>query len=278
MAADPTDPLYEALPAEFVKARNALVKSLKAGGQREQADRAAKLPRPTASVWATNQVARHASELVERLAEATARLQGGVPRDRERYAGAINAHRELLNEVRAKIEETLGGAGLRVAPPVIAAAVQNFRAGLMNDAIRPVLQQGRLEHDVPLNADEGLFGLAAMLPAGDAGPPARAHHAPPAPDRHPRADQKARERERREQQRALDKARAEGERRVQRLRRAADAAGAARAKQEAAVASARRDLERAERALAEAQAAENDSRAALAEAQADLDKLPAQPN
>ncbi len=278
MAADPTDTLYETLPAEFVKARNAMVKALKAAGQREPADRAAKLPRPTASVWVTNQIARHAPQLVERLAEATARLQGGVSRDRERYAGTINTHRELLNEVRAKVEETLRAAGLRVAPPVVAAAVQNFRTGLMNGATRPLLAAGRLEHDVPLDADDGLFGLAAMAAAGDAEAPARVHHASPRPahDRQPAAGDKARERERererRDHERALAKARAETERRVHALRRTADAAQAARARHEAAVASARRELERAERALADAVTAEAEARAALAAAEADLER------
>jgi hypothetical protein len=283
MAAEPADPLdslYEALPAEFVKARNALVKSLKAAGQREQSEAAAKLSRPTASVWVTNQIARHAPDLVERLAEATARLQGGAPRDRERYAAAINTHRELLNEVRAKVDETLQRAGLRVAPPVIAAAVQNFRAGLMDEAAREALQQGRLQDDVPLDAGGGLFGAGILAPVADDEPePARVHHPPakPAHDHQARADEKARERERREQERALAKARADAERRVHTVRKTADAATAAREKQEDAVASARREVERAERALAAAQAAESEAQAALAAAQAELEKLPRHP-
>ena len=278
---DELDTLYEVLPAEFVKTRNALVKSLKAAGQREEAARAAKLSRPTASVWVTNHVARRAPELVERLADATARLQGGVPRDRERYAAAISTHRELLNELRAKVDETLRGAGLRVAPPVSAAAVQNFRAGLMDEATRASVQKGRLEHDVPLDAGGGLFGAGPLPSAGDDEPPARARQAPPhKAAAHPQAArgaEKARERERREQAHALAKARAEAERRVHAAVRAVGAAAAARAKQEQAVAGARRDLERVEAALAAAQATESEAQQSLEAARAQLEKLPRHP-
>ena len=122
MNPDPADSLHEAPPAEFVKSRNALVKTLRAGGQRAEAQRIAKLPRPTASVWATNQVARRASGLVAGLAAATARLQGGVHRHRESYAAAINQHRELMSQLRDQVEKALAGAGLRASPAVIAAA------------------------------------------------------------------------------------------------------------------------------------------------------------
>lgn len=278
---DTLDSLYEVLPAEFVKTRNALVKSLKAAGQREQAERAAKLSRPTASVWVTNQVARRAPELIDRLADATARLQVGAPRDRERYAAAINAHRELLNEVRDKIEATLHGAGLRVAAPVSAAAVQNFRAGLMDEGTRPSLQKGRLEHDVPLDAGGGLFAAGALVSRAFEEPPtARVHHAPVKSSAEPpraRDDERERQRERRDQERALAKARADAERRVHGLAKAADEAAATRAKHEDAVASARRDLERAERALLAARATESQAREELAAAQAALEKLPRHP-
>ncbi|HVT06633.1 MAG TPA: hypothetical protein VHO67_04210 [Polyangia bacterium] len=277
------DDLYEVPPAGFVQARNALVKSLKAAGQREQAEQAAKLSRPTASVWASNQVARREADLVARLADATARLQGGVTRDREKYAAAINHHRDLLNEVRARVESILAEAGLRSAPATVAAAVQNFRTGLMDANARALLLDGRLTDDVGLEVGAGLFGLASALGAGDAGggghrahPPAKSHK-PPSTGA---ADVKARERERREEERARHqreraeaKARAEAEREVQARRKAADAASAAREKQEFAVASARRELTAAERALAELRAAEQEATAALVAAQSALKTL-----
>lgn len=279
------DGLYEVQPAGFVQARNALVKSLKAAGKREQADQVAQLSRPTASLWATNQVARRAADLVARLAEATARLQGGgVTRDREKYAAAINHHRDLLNEVRARIEEILADAGLRAPPATVAAAVQNFRSGLMDSDMRSLLLHGRLPADVGLEAGGGLFGLAdALGGAGDEGalpPAARAAPKPHEPAGAHRAvadgGERARREEalaRRERERALAKARAEAERQVHALRKAAESASAAREKQEFAVASARRELAAAERSLAEARSAEQEAAAALTAARSALERM-----
>lgn len=278
MPPDAIDSLYEVPPAEFVKARNALVKSLKSGGQREAAERAAKLTRPTASVWASNQVARRDPKLVARLTDATEKLQGGVARDKARYAAAINTHRELLNELRQRIEAVLQDGGLRDAPATVGAAVQNFRSGLMDERLRPLLERGRLEEDVGLDAGGGVFGVAAL---GSAVEEEKEEDEPKKEPRAPahRADHdghaRERERERREHERARAKARAEAERRVHALREAADAAAARRTKQEAAVAAARRELDAAERELRDAQAAEQKAAAALATAQADLEKLPA---
>ncbi len=272
------DRLYEVPPAGFVQARNALVKSLKAAGHTDHAAAAAKLSRPTVSVWATNQVARRAADLVAELGEATARLQGGVTRDREKYAAAINHHRDLLNQVRERVEAVLTGAGLRAAPSAIAAAVQNFRTGLMDAQAQPLLLKGQLTDDVGLEAGAGLFGLAGAF-GPDEGHPAPRQS--PAKSAVPHAgDAKARdrerrqeERERREQARAVAKARGEAERRVHAARRASAAAAAAREKQEFAVASARRELESAERKLAEVRTAERQAAAALAEAQSAVDQL-----
>jgi hypothetical protein len=263
---DDADSLFEALPADFVKARNALVKSLRAAGRRDLAETTSKLARPTASVWATNQVARRAPELIARLAEATARLQGGAP-DRERYAAAIQQHRALLNEVRARVEEALAAAGLRAPPPVIAAAVHNFRAGFMDAAARPAIERGRLQSDLGPDPGGPLFGLAGPLP--ERAPAA----APPPAERAPADDAIERDRPRREEARALAQARAESEARVHARRQAVEAAAAARAEQEAGVAAARRQLEAAERGLAAARAAETAEAAALAEAEAALRAL-----
>jgi hypothetical protein len=285
------DSLYEVPPAGFVQARNALVKSMKADGKRVQAEETAKLSRPTASVWASNQVARHAAHLVEQLAEATTRLQGGATRDREKYAAAINQHRELLNQVRERVAAVLSGAGLRAAPATVAAAVQNFRTGLMDPHTRPLLLQGRLTADVGVAGGAGLFGLEAFAGGGDepgatprSGPPhqanppahARGHTQPHAATA--KAEAKARERSRRDEERARAKARAEAERHAHALRKAAQAASATREKQEFAVASARHELEAAERRLVEARASERQAVGALGAAESALEKLARRPS
>jgi hypothetical protein len=55
---DLVDPLYAGPPEEFVAARDALAKRLRADGDRATAAEVAKLRRPTATAAALNQVAR----------------------------------------------------------------------------------------------------------------------------------------------------------------------------------------------------------------------------
>jgi hypothetical protein len=56
-APDPVDDLFVVPPEEFVAARNALVKQLRAGGDRERAAEVAALRRPSVPDWALNVVA-----------------------------------------------------------------------------------------------------------------------------------------------------------------------------------------------------------------------------
>src|SRR5687767_1069156 len=67
MADDPVDELY-CLPLDrFVPERNALAKALRASGEREEAARIAKLPRPSIAAWAVNQVVRSQPRQAEDL-------------------------------------------------------------------------------------------------------------------------------------------------------------------------------------------------------------------
>ena len=70
-APDPVDDLFLVPPEEFVAARNALAKQLRAGGERERAAEVAALRRPSVPDWALNVVAHeHAGELEPFLAAA----------------------------------------------------------------------------------------------------------------------------------------------------------------------------------------------------------------
>ena len=55
---DEVDELYGLDPGEFVAARNALAKQIKAGGDKARGAEVAKLPRPSIVAWALNQAAR----------------------------------------------------------------------------------------------------------------------------------------------------------------------------------------------------------------------------
>src|SRR5436305_13799173 len=109
MAAPGTDDdigrLYSVPPAGFVGERNAIVKRLKAAGRRQEAALVEKLPGPTLSVWAVNQIARQEPALLRRLADATAGLQSGNARGGASYPDLLAAHRDVLKALRLKAEE-----------------------------------------------------------------------------------------------------------------------------------------------------------------------------
>jgi hypothetical protein len=253
-----SDRLYAVRPADFVRERNAAAKALKAAGKREEAARVEKLPRPTPSVWAVNQLARHVPALVQRLVEATARLQAGGAGS---YADALAAHRDALKTLRAKAEEILTAAELRPTLEVLTRVVHDLRAGVLNPESRPAIESGRLERDV---ADEGAaHPFEQELPF--AAPAAAARSAPA-----PSADT---ERARRAEAQALEEARVARLRRLKQLRQAVAAAETARDREAKAVEAARRVLADAQAKLADAESALAASRQALAADEARMPRL-----
>jgi hypothetical protein len=206
---DPTlvDPLYDLPVAEFVAARNALAKELKAAGDKAGSAEVAKLRRPTATAWALNQVARRQPELLVAALTAKAELRAvteGTGRGEDLdLRSATAADREATRAVVAAARALLGAedAGLsnRIADTLLAA--------VLDSGVADTLQAGRLatEQDASafsLAADEG--ELAKVIVLAD-----RAPKKPPKPDADAKAAAAA-ERERR-------KRRAEQERTVERL-------------------------------------------------------------
>ena len=96
--------LYQAPHAEFVAERKRLSNELKAGGDKAGAARLAKLPRPSISAWAVNQLWWHARANFDELLAAAELLRRG-----ERQAAS--AHREALTRLRARAGTLLGAAG-----------------------------------------------------------------------------------------------------------------------------------------------------------------------
>ena len=164
MAAPETDDdigrLFSVRPADFVGERGALVKELKAAGRRDDAATVEKLPRPTLSVWAVNQIARQEPALVRRLADATAGLQGGNAGGSSSYAEVLAEHRDVLKALRLKAEEILNGSGVRPAPDLLSRVVHDLRAGISSPESRPLIESGRLVRDVADDSAVNPFGGA----------------------------------------------------------------------------------------------------------------------
>jgi hypothetical protein len=283
MAAPGTDDdigrLFSFRPAEFVGERNALVKKLKAAGRREDAALVEKLPRPTLSVWAVNQLARQEPALLRRLADATAGLQAGNAGGASSYADLLAAHREVLKALRLKAEELLDAAGFRPAPDLLTRVVHDLRTGISSPESRPLIERGRLVRDLADDSEANPFAGAPELAPR---PEAHAHvrsdvrsddRSAATSEPEPREQERARAREaarEREQARARAEARAFRRRRIENLRERVATARAASERDE-------RALEGARRALKEAEHRRELTGAALAEAVAALEAAEADP-
>lgn len=260
---DAVDPLYDRRPEEFVAARNALVKELRAAGEREAAAQVAKLRRPTATAHALNHVARHRADVLEAALEARAALRlategagSGAGAD---LREATTADRDATRSLVAAAREVLGRddpeLGRRVTGTVLAATV--------DPDVAATLRAGRLEAEVEASGFELLGGgegggagaevVSLAERAARRAARRRAEQADePVVDR---AAAKAAAEAAAEAERARRRARADREQRVERLARRVARLEGTVAEAEEALAAARGELDDARQELDAARAA-----------------------
>jgi hypothetical protein len=255
------DALYAGPGGEFTARRAALVKDLRAAGDRDGADRVGALRRPTKLAARLNRLAREEPDAL---------------------AAAIDAEEALASAQQAMLAGRSSGDDLRAATEAEAAAVAaladdpQVRAAIRAAARRPdereQLRRGRLSHDPEPDPGAGLL-LGEPSPA-PAPAPRRRGPAPPAAatPASPEVDELAARRQgraladaRRLATTAADEERRAGER-LAAARRDRERAEGARDAAEAEAARLRDELAVAERAAAArreeaAEAAESESRA-----------------
>lgn len=173
--AQATGELYQLDPAEFVPARNELVRRLRTGGDRDLARRVAQLRRPSPAAWAVNQLARRHPEdfeallrLGEELRAAQTRTLGGADAAQLREAG--RARREAVARLAASaiglLAERGPGAGAHHAE--VAATLE---AASLDPQAAAKASSGRLTTSLEPPSGFGDLGLDAPLPVADAAPP-----------------------------------------------------------------------------------------------------------
>jgi hypothetical protein len=249
--------LFSVSPRNFVAERNALAKRLKDAGEAARAKAVAKLPKPTSSVWAVNQLAHRAPAELRQLSDAAARvreaatevLRGG---EGQAYLQAGRDLRAAIAGLVARASQLLEDEGLAAPPSVLRRISNTLHAAATHDDpdLREQLESGSLRSD--LDAAGGFPTQGA--PPGQQRPSARAPAAPAVPAK--------------ETQPAADDARLRAER--ERARLAAQLQQAARTAR-AAAAGARRELEATQRlaALANNKAIDAEREAARLRAKAD---------
>ncbi len=276
------DQLFTVPLNAFVAERKRLADQLRAAGQPTEAKEVQKTPRPSASAWAVNQLARQEAPLLKRFAEITARLQV-APRPSasansvEEPTEVLAAHRDTLRQLRDRAEQILAATGQAARPQILERVVRNLRLGVASQETRATIESGRLVHDVAEQDFVSLLGQSNPIEI--------------APDQPNRPTQRPPEKGRRETPelkvaRALARAAAKGARaeatrtrveservRVETARarveseRARVETARARVESERRIRTLRREADKARKALERAEVDRDKTRQALAEAE-----------
>lgn len=232
------DELYGLTLEEFVGARNALAKQLRAEGDATAAKRVAALRKPNVAAWTINQLVRSRSGDVGEFARTADELRAAQT-DLLEGRGAPARLREARTAERAAVERLVDLArglfpgGREPAQATIERIAATLHAAAADESVRNGVLSGRLLTDFE---PSGFGDLQVELP--DA-PPAAAREKPvETPERDAEAEaREAAERERRE--------------RLAALREELDAAIAERERAEAALQAARAEEARLRSALDE---------------------------
>jgi hypothetical protein len=149
--------LSDVPPDDFVKARDALVKELRAKGQDDEAKAVAKLRKPPVALWIVNQLFRNAPAEVKALIAATGKLRGG--------AGLREAMQEQRDAL-ARLSEAAGRAALRAGTKFTPELQRRVQTTTQSAAVAEpeALLQGSVEHELEATGFEGLAGVALAPP------------------------------------------------------------------------------------------------------------------
>ena len=151
MAAIPPNALEEVYgvpPKEFTRARNARVAALAKSGHHDAAEALRRLRRPTATLWAVNQLGRLGGKRLDAFVDAMAGLRRTQLRDPRSVPEALRRQRAALDALLETAREALSEQGLNAGP----AAVRRISSTLQGAAVDPRraddLRHGRLAEEL----------------------------------------------------------------------------------------------------------------------------------
>jgi hypothetical protein len=146
------DRVFAAPLDEFVAERDALAKQLRADGDREAADRVKALKKPSAAVWAVNQLARRQQKdygallkAGDKLRETQEKVLGGESPEKLQEAAA--AERALVDRLTEKGKAILDVAGNKATEATAKRLSATLHAAATRPDLREAAESGRLEHE-----------------------------------------------------------------------------------------------------------------------------------
>ena len=169
-AARALERLYGVPPKEFTRVRNSLAAELRKARESDAASAIARLRRPSATLWAVNQLARHAGTSLERFLDAVDRLRRTQLSDPRGAMEAMRAQRAQLEALVARAEQALSEAGYspsaearrRIGDTLLGAAADRRHA--------EALAHGRLTEELHAPGFDALTGGTRLrLVQGGAG-------------------------------------------------------------------------------------------------------------
>lgn len=151
-----TDPheLYGLSLDEFIPARAALVKSLRTDGQRDQAEAASKLRKPSGAAWAVNRLVRTQPREITSLFEAGDALQAaqaellGKRGDAKSLQAALAREREAVSRLVERARGLLESEGQPPSQTILDRISQTLEAAALEAGARGVVQAGCLEREL----------------------------------------------------------------------------------------------------------------------------------
>ncbi len=182
------DALY-GLPLErFVAERNALAKSLRAEGRRDEAATVTALRKPSLAAWAVNQLARTQRAAMDQLFAAGETLRAAQTEllagagERERLRSGLTKERAAVDALVAIAEGLLSMDGHALSPAVLERVGETLHAGALDQDAREQVRGGRLEREL---SHAGLGVAPGQAPARGkrAAAPKAEPKPPPGPDR-----------------------------------------------------------------------------------------------
>ena len=164
------DRLYELPLSEFVAARNALAKSVRAGGDKEAAAAIAALRKPSVTAWALNQVARKHPEEIDVLVHAVEALRtasaGAVSgRGSAPMREARDSERDAIRRLVERARSVLESGGHAASEAQLLRIGDALRAAAGSEAGREALRAGRLAEEPVAEFDDLSTMLGSSLEA-----------------------------------------------------------------------------------------------------------------
>jgi hypothetical protein len=157
---DEADRLYGLPLEDFVAERDALAKKLRGSGDRTGADEVKALRKPSAVVWAINQVMRTQRGPARSLIQAADRAAKN-PSDRD----ALRAHGEALDELARAAAGLLSGAGRGLSEDAVLRVRSAMHGASLDRDLRDEFVAGRLTSEPAPAGFGAITGMPKPKPA-----------------------------------------------------------------------------------------------------------------